>query len=172
MWIPKPERGNNKRQSTNRRLYVLIEICKPLPFDTMCDTATLNGENFTFLTEAIWNLYKWALKGQNGVRFYEGSSAFYPIAFDCSNINGYEGENVLENTYREFKKASTDDDRQGVDFYLLGKPVQLKTVGHGITEFTNNVLDGKNKRSGLSPINAKLNDLLNWEFFSIDELDS
>ena len=163
LFVPAVERGKNNRPSYSRANYYLIEINAPLPWARYVDKKTLNGSHVTLTIIGLKALLTIAKdKNDKRVTFY--TSDLLQLNFDCDNISGLDSEKMLPRYFSEFKKASADDDKNGVDFWLFDTPVQLKTFAHGLTEYIDNVLDGNTKKRGLSCVNCTLDDLINWQF--------
>lgn len=163
MFVPAIERGKNNRPSYSRTNYYLIEVNAPLPWARYVDKKTLNGSNVTLTIVGLKALLTMAKdKRDKRVTFY--SPDVLQLNFDMDNNIGFDGEKMLPRYFPEFVKSTPDEDARGIDFWVFNEPVQLKTFAHGITEFTANVLDGENKKRGLSCVNVTLEKLLNWEF--------
>lgn len=149
--IPHIERGKNGRASYSRQFYRLYSVYNVITFE---DIFSENSNGYCYLTiKGASQLAHLAKIGKIGVIAEN-------LDIDDSDLNfGINGENTIELNIDGFVKATKAEDRSGIDGYFYEYPVQIKSAVHGFTEYVNNVLDGNNKRYGISVINASIADL-------------
>lgn len=149
--IPVIERGKNGRASFSRENYNLFSIPETIHFE---DVFTENTNGFCYLTiKGAMQLIHLEKIGKIGL-----IETNLSIVDDSLNF-GVNGEITIARNIYGFKKSSVNEDRNGIDGYFFDIPVQIKSCTHGAIEYISNVLDGNNKKYGISVINASLNTL-------------
>ena len=149
--IPHIERGKNGKASYSRRFYRLYSVYDTITFE---DIFTENNNGYCYLTiKGAAQLAHLAKIGKIGVIAEN-------LDIDDSDLNfGINGENTVELNINGFIKATKTEDKNGIDGYFFEYPVQIKSAVHGCSEYVANVLDGMNKKRGISVINASIKDL-------------
>lgn len=160
--VPILEIGGNNKPSFSRELYNLYIISESLEWNALFDHSAAIGEKCKLTIKGAKILERLASGKSSKIAKYNKMP--FELDFRYDNNNGKNAEIALDMTFSAFIRATPEQDLNGIDFLLWDLPLQLKTFGHGIKEYYENVLEEKSKRSGISSVNCKLIDLINWEF--------
>lgn len=164
--VPVFERGKNGKTSFSRtrgEMYTLFDT--PELANHLDECFSFNKKGYAYITienaRNIRRLFKVA-EPSNAVIYTDrnGNTKIdnsFPIRYYDDNA-GINGEfNALD--YFNWKKASKEEDKNGIDFFVGDMPLQLKTCHYGKTEKANyNATDMK--KSGISVINATRESLM------------
>lgn len=148
---PVLEIGNNLKWSFSRERSNVYVVFDTIPFDRIFGE---NKQGFAYLTvKGAKILSRLATANRIGTL-----AENIELDTSFSDNMGFCGEWTLFTLIKGLTPASKDDDRNGIDGYLYGEPVQIKTCTHGIQERCIYEATDK-KKSGISVINASIADL-------------
>ena len=160
--VPVLVTGENKKPAFSRELHNLFIISEPLEWSAMFDRSALSGEHVKITIKGVKILEKLAKSQSSKVSKFNKTPIKLDFCYD--NNSGKDFEIRLDMIYSAFIRATPEQDRNGIDFFLWDLPLQLKSFSHGLTEYVDHVLDNNIKKRGISSVNCTLEELYNWEF--------
>lgn len=152
--VPVEEMGKNGKPSFSRDTYNIYSFFQSVDWSGFISE---NKENYCYITiKALRILARLEKAGKIGL-----ISKNFRLDDSFSNNYGINGEKSIICQINGFSAASKEDDRNGIDGYYYGIPVQIKFFGHGISEHIH-ILDTGLKKNGISVVNASLATFTNF----------